>query len=50
MKILFAILLWPLVKLLGCPCCGPDWYARPIIWADEMTGTPVPPELEGWRA
>jgi len=48
MRAALLILLWPLVKIMGCPCCGPRWYARLMIWAHEVLGEPVPPELEGW--
>lgn len=48
MKIIAAVLLWPLVKLFGCPCCGPRWYARLMVWVHRLLGEPLPPELEGW--
>jgi hypothetical protein len=48
MKTVLWLLLSPLA-VLGCPCCGPRWYARLMVWAYKVTGEQLPSELEGWR-
>lgn len=38
-------LLWPLTAVMGCPCCGPRWYARLHVWAARFDGDEVPNEI-----
>jgi hypothetical protein len=38
-----------LAKVLGCPCCGPEWWAALVIGYSERHGEPIGPELDGWH-
>jgi hypothetical protein len=40
-------MMWILGKVLGCPCCGPRWYAALAVRWHQRHGYPVPPELGG---
>jgi hypothetical protein len=40
-----VLLAWPLVRTLGCPCCGPGWYQAFMRWSYRLAGDPLPPEL-----
>lgn len=34
-------------EMLGCPCCGPQWYQKVVAEAYQEQGLPLPPELVG---
>jgi hypothetical protein len=36
-------------RILGCPCCGPEWWATLVIGYSERHGLPVGPELDGFH-
>lgn len=36
-----------LARILGCPCCGPEWWGTLLIGYSERHGHPVGPELDG---
>jgi hypothetical protein len=46
---LLALPLMPLTLVMGCPCCGPRWYARLHVTWYKHAGLPLPPELRGWQ-
>jgi hypothetical protein len=38
---------YPLTAVMGCPCCGPRWYANMHRALYRLRGESLPPELQG---